>query len=1294
MTQECANCSKCHKTGLPILLTRYAVAPEYNEELAGLDREKPVTEKSSTSAKERHGKGISKVSGQFKVTSKDGGPEVSLGEGTQYTLRLLRKGYVYVYNEKDTVKKLRCYEVSENALLIDTTPSSPPCNKECERRDVACNPLKSQVTAGLLTIPDAIKAKEVWIGFSDTKWTPAVKKLHEEDPDYRARHMRKVNVSDWMKNEDLQHAHAVNIHKVDPKQSPVAEYAILSKDAFSFACGEFHPREVNINLTRAKEVFVEMAAIYKGLTPPKGHNTIPPQYAANALAKAGYKIDNHDVEGVLKEILILGEPGKPLRDDQIEMAIYLANSIMLGGSIRRYTVYTGGEFTASPFEYLVQEVNRFYERAHSGLQKNLQYKNKGMILALDDPAGITQDLNGLILERQKKFKNSKKYLRSFKVGMCIQNIRAAFMKNNKERVAKEEAIKYQSEVAYDLRTSCITGKTEKVFRSLRRGYEQEEHDAILNGTAPVVQIRLDAEWERDYEKCLKSEGPRYEEFIKLPDRFEEFKKKFVTPLAEAHAKWMESDKMFHCFDCNYDTGSLSSEEEASKEGQKSEAADLSASEQSVGFTELFSRCVGRTAEERAGKELYVKWFTDDTVPLKRDLLWRALTLNQSSCSSDVEKAHSKLEAIQKELVPYARGLPEGPNDSQEAFDRGQEALWDSAAPILRNWTMTWWEVHTFVQEKLHAAFSPDPKARIKEMKEARKAIQDAKKLAGELAQEAKKLSGELAASAQQIQDAKKQSGQLAASQQQILSDATAAEGRRLTASRHYQVEKAKAIADSAKYQDLLKKVGQAEQAAQVSLKNSVGNLLHQMGGPLGASGAKKGSRRFKTFKTLVGMLNGTPDVGLNLNGTARAVGKAFASRFVEGGGRFGWGVFSDMVSGLPESKVSAKLPGTMSRKLLLDGMLLEARTPAFREVYAKLVAGLLDLLGEDMVGTLANLWRIDETYIKDVVRLRQLRREEERLRKEAERSSKSADSHLEAANKARAEKDALMKSYHDERAKHAEIMDSYHKETAKHSKIQKELEQTQKKVSETHENIKGRTAQVKGQEKVLSGLTSHGWPMVNAALAGWCYWSLKEELDKLGKQLGPEDTQYQKAADSLLASELIFTAAFAEMSYKMVSAKVVTDNSKWAAALANSAKVQLGVRVLGTAASTVSSAVFGYWDYQDYKVSVERGHEGWQVAYGISTILAGSSVVLGVLSFFAIWLVPWAVGFALAYAAFSFVVSQFKEDATQTWLMSCYLGISPSNYDEAEKRYENLEMDETLEMRDYALLGFERITKI
>jgi len=613
--------------------------------------------------------------------------------------------------------------------------------------------------------------------------------------------------------------------------------------------------------------------------------------------------------------------------------------------------------------------------------------------------------------------------------------------------------------------------------------------------------------------------------------------------------------------------------------------------------------------------------------------------------------------------------------------------------------MTWWEVHTHAQEKLHAAFTVDAKAKIKEMKEARKAVQEAKKLADELAQEAKKLSGELAASAQQIQDAKTQSGNLAASQQQTLSDKIAADKKRMMASQHYQVERAKAVADTAKYKELLKKIGQAEQATQASLNNGLGRLLNQMGGPLGAAGAKQGSLRFNAFKTLLGILNGTPNVGLQLLGTAKEVGKAFVSRFVEGAGKFGWGVFSEMVSGLPEKKVSAKLPGMMDCKLLLKGMLLEAFTPAFREAYAKLVAGLLDVLGEDLVGTLADLWRIDETYIKDVARLRQLRSEEERLRKEAENSSKSADRKKEAWDKAREEKDALTKSYHDEKAKHDKARESYREEIAKRDKIQKDINETQRKISKRHEEIKAQQRSVaqasvnarakwKVTERVLLGLSSHGWPVLNTALAGWCYWSLKDALEKLGEQLGPESAQYKQAADTLLASKLVLGAAFVELSYKALGTQVAARNLTWAPALTKSMVTQIGVRVVGTVASTISSAVFGYWDFQKMKVAQERGHEGWERVYRASVVLAGASVVFGLASLFAFWLVPWAVGFALVYAAFSFIVSKFEPPPMKTWLMSCYLGISPSEYDEADKK------DNDLEMNAYALLGFERIAEI
>lgn len=162
----CQNpCETCAKDGLPLLLTRYALMPrEINAPtLAGnLD------------------------SADLK--------KVPLGSSAHYGLRLLRSGYVYVFDEKR--KLWDEYFVTADGFLSKMPPRiralkaqpKPATEFRCARNGVA--PL-----AGVITIRNAKHASNVWIAFSDVEWTDKVFLDHIKSEEHRKKHMKCVVVS-------------------------------------------------------------------------------------------------------------------------------------------------------------------------------------------------------------------------------------------------------------------------------------------------------------------------------------------------------------------------------------------------------------------------------------------------------------------------------------------------------------------------------------------------------------------------------------------------------------------------------------------------------------------------------------------------------------------------------------------------------------------------------------------------------------------------------------------------------------------------------------------------------------------------------------------------------------------------------------------------------------------------------------------------------------------------------------------------------------------------------------------
>lgn len=142
------SCPFCEKQGLAILPVRYGIAP--SKQFPG------------------H---------KFREAPPDpipylGAPEVAIPESTEtmYTGRSLRPGYLYVYYESES--RWEAYVVDDQACL-SAVPldggSSARFHESCARD------AQKVANASLLTIQDAETAGKIWIGFSDVRWTQAVR---------------------------------------------------------------------------------------------------------------------------------------------------------------------------------------------------------------------------------------------------------------------------------------------------------------------------------------------------------------------------------------------------------------------------------------------------------------------------------------------------------------------------------------------------------------------------------------------------------------------------------------------------------------------------------------------------------------------------------------------------------------------------------------------------------------------------------------------------------------------------------------------------------------------------------------------------------------------------------------------------------------------------------------------------------------------------------------------------------------------------------------------------------------
>lgn len=185
-SQAQPKCEFCDKYDLPVLPTRFSIAPAE----AGMPQAKP----------DDFGKAFGAINAHY-----------------HYTQRLLRSGYLYVYDEAR--KRWEGYLVTNGAYFMRFEVGKPvPQGYTAGRQP--CDRAGHKEVAGMVTIRDSKNATKVWFGFSDVKWTTDTLKQHENAA-YRAKHMQVLDVK-----KALAKAAQPNVQPIKELGKQVAEYAI------------------------------------------------------------------------------------------------------------------------------------------------------------------------------------------------------------------------------------------------------------------------------------------------------------------------------------------------------------------------------------------------------------------------------------------------------------------------------------------------------------------------------------------------------------------------------------------------------------------------------------------------------------------------------------------------------------------------------------------------------------------------------------------------------------------------------------------------------------------------------------------------------------------------------------------------------------------------------------------------------------------------------------------------------------------------------------------------------------
>ncbi|QAU24425.1 hypothetical protein EO087_10840 [Dyella sp. M7H15-1] len=161
-------CPFCDKQGLPILPVRYAVAR--------------TNLGNAPSLPPSFGQGVT---------------DIALpGDIAKYTLRLLRPGFLYVYDEHRN--EWSAFVVNKQSYLweFDIYAKTPPKVNNTIEFNAACRGKSDPYVARCFTVKRAARATKVWLGFSDVAWTQAVLAKHTS-ADYRQANMQCIDIAAW-----------------------------------------------------------------------------------------------------------------------------------------------------------------------------------------------------------------------------------------------------------------------------------------------------------------------------------------------------------------------------------------------------------------------------------------------------------------------------------------------------------------------------------------------------------------------------------------------------------------------------------------------------------------------------------------------------------------------------------------------------------------------------------------------------------------------------------------------------------------------------------------------------------------------------------------------------------------------------------------------------------------------------------------------------------------------------------------------------------------------------------------
>lgn len=490
-------CEICDQKGLPIMPLRYAVARNDFETKAPSLREPFGADVTSIALPDEHAK---------------------------YTLRVLRQGYLYVFNEKRG--QWRGYVVSQGGFLLeyDLEAGPPPdvgTAKPCAR-------MSKSASSRCVMIPDAEKAGKIWMGFSDTAWTAAVLENNKREA-YRTKHMQCVDVGAWVTGTRNQKHSAA----LDKLVTHVSEFAMP--------------------------------------LPPL--DFLKPDFLPPLLQNFTYQIR------------------------------------LLGGT-------PAFSHSLQAFENASASGHDFIEAAAKAVA-SLPNKTPALMLAVNDPVGVTAEIASLMSVRLQKFLAEPSIKWPLVTASTIDSLQG---------IVKNQAIMSRISLRKDSGNMVMAANPSM---GLARIFGGDEYRKNADGAAELLTTANKAEVERAADEKWNSyldklRGGRAAPEYKVKQRalqqsIKKFDESVIIPLAEAHKAWMTGSALAGCMECNHDEADPHS-------GQ--------------GYVDSLTLCIQDTQDKKICFDVYDGWLNAKEID-RDNLLVRAMLYNQADIIRSIGAAMSK-----------------------------------------------------------------------------------------------------------------------------------------------------------------------------------------------------------------------------------------------------------------------------------------------------------------------------------------------------------------------------------------------------------------------------------------------------------------------------------------------------------------------------------------------------------------------------------------------------------------------------------------------------------------------------